>query len=45
VLDLPAAPDWVEETFDSLRRKLDAVANAEGDLALTIPMKLLEARQ
>jgi ubiquinone/menaquinone biosynthesis C-methylase UbiE len=40
-----AAGAEVEKTFDTLRRKLDAVANTQGDLALTIPMALLEARK
>ena len=33
-----AAADSLEETFDSLERKLNAVAQERGELALTIPM-------
>ena len=39
------AVDALERTFDALERNLNAVAADRGELALTIPMALVEARK
>ena len=38
-------PDSHERTFDALERNLNAVAESQGELALTIPMACIEARK
>ena len=35
----------IEKTFDTLERKLDAVARERGELTLTIPMACIEAEK
>ncbi len=37
------APDRLDETFQALERNLDSVATQNGELALTVPMALIEA--
>ncbi len=38
------APERQHETFERLARKLDALAREQGEIALTIPMAVLETR-
>jgi hypothetical protein len=38
-------PDSHEKTFEALERNLNAVAEVQGELALTIPMACIEARR
>jgi len=38
-------PDRLDATFEALEHKLDAVASRRGELSLTVPMALIEARR
>ena len=40
-----ATPELLGQTFDALERKLNAVAEAHGELALTVPMACVVARK
>jgi arsenite methyltransferase len=40
-----APPDSLEKTFEALEHNLNALAEAQGELALTIPMACVEARK